>query len=105
MSGISILLSDNRGVYIPRDFAEGFEFSEQGWKNVNQEDLNILKEGPEHEWYWETWFDVVNNAYYVDAGGKCWNLWQDGDLFAICYEKMTDDERADFFGEDVKMYA
>jgi len=43
MTGISLLLSDNRGIYIPRDFAEGFEFSEHGWKNVNQEDLNILK--------------------------------------------------------------
>lgn len=104
MTGISILLDSNRGVYIPRDFAEGFKFSEYGWRNVKQEDLNILKKGPEHEWYWETWYDVVNNTYYIDSDGNHWNLWENGDLFAICYEKMTNEEKLNLFGEESHMY-
>ena len=87
MSGIEILMSDNRGVYIPRDFAEGFD----GWSGINIEDLEILKKGPDVDWYWEAWDNVLNDAFHNDKDGFTWRLYQDGDLFAICDQLMTNE--------------
>ena len=96
MSGIEILLSDNRGIYIPQNFAEGFA----GWSGINIEDLETIEKGPETEYYWEAWDSVLNDAFYVDKEGHHWRLYQDGDLFAICDELMTNEEYKDFFGEE-----
>ena len=98
MSGVQILLSDGRGVYIPRDFAESCSH----WKGIHAEDLAILERGPDHENsqdYWEVWEMVEREAYYTDAQGNTWRLYQDGDLFAYCEPLMTDEEYYNFFGE------
>ena len=94
MSGIEILLSDSRGVYIPRDFALYCEDMD----GVSAEDMEILKAGPDAEWYWEAWDSVLSNAKR-EINGKVWRLYQDGDLFAYCEELMTDEEYYGFFGE------
>ena len=94
MSGIEILLSDSRGVYIPRDFALYYEDMD----GVSAEDMETLKAGPDAEWYWEAWDSVLSNAKR-EINGKVWRLYQDGDLFAYCEELMTDEEYYGFFGE------
>ena len=96
MSGISLLLRDSRGIYIPRDFVNHFD-SEQ-WHV--KEDYQDCLSSPDNEWYWDTWYEVLNNAYFVDESGNKWYLWQDGDLFAICYELLTDEERTNFDFEE-----
>lgn len=93
--GIQILLDSNRGVYIPQLFAEDCE----EWGGISAEEKETLLAGPGAEWYWEAWEDVLNSATYTDADGNLWRLWQDGDLFAICDELMTDDDYMAFFGE------
>lgn len=93
MSGIEILASDSRGVYVPQFFAE---YCSDNWNGIHPDDLQVLVEGPENEWYWETWDSVLTTAKYVDKNGNEWYLYQDGDLFAICDELMTDEERENF---------
>lgn len=93
--GLELLLTDARGVYIPRDFAMYI----QDMDNVTQEDKEILCSGPDHEWYWETWDEVLHKATST-INGKVWRLWQDGDLWAYCEELMTDEEYEQFFGEE-----
>lgn len=93
-SAIEILLSDHSGVYIPRDFADGFNMRK--W-HVTGENARILRKGPKHEYYWETWVEVTGSAY-CKIGKHTWRLWQDGDLFAYCEELMTDEEYENFFG-------
>jgi hypothetical protein len=106
MTGVVNLISDNYGIYVPKIFAEDFEFGIGEWRNVDGEDVDILREGPENEWYWDAWDDVVTNAFYKDTADNYWTLTSvDGGLFAICYNKMTDEERFEFFGEDVKLRA
>lgn len=74
-----LLLSDARGLYIPRDFYQ--QFNLQDW---HIESDNIELNEPNSEYYWEYWQYILNNAYcYHD--GKKWHLLQDGDLFAISY--------------------
>ncbi len=77
-SKIEILLSDARGIYIPQNFAEDMG---EAW-HLSADDIAHLSD-PENEWYWEAWYSVLDNAYFIDGNGRKWTLHHDGDLFAI----------------------
>lgn len=79
---VSIILSDARGVYIPRDFVsmlsdEEKEFQEKNngvdWKTWH--DL----EDPENENYWEAWEELMG-SYKSENGHR---IHQNGDLYEI----------------------
>ena len=91
MRGMHMIISDANGVYIPKIFAEGFE-----WE-ISEEDREILKVGPEHEHYWETWDDVLASAKYMDEKGYVWHLHADGDLFAACWELINEAREEKFY--------
>lgn len=93
LDNVEILLSDARGIYIPRDFVQGFDLTR--WEGISESDIEILQD-PENEWYWDSWESVLNNARFTADDGRVFSLWQDGDLFAICYEEMTDEEKHNF---------
>ena len=73
--------SDNRGIYIPQYFAESIQMECLG--GVSGEDMQILLDGPETEYYCEAWDMVLNNAVLTDKSGKRWTLYQDGDLWLV----------------------
>jgi hypothetical protein len=99
MSGVEILLSDNRGIYIPQDFVRNYDVTLWGFA-ADDEDIATLREGPDNEWYWDAWNNVLTRAVYIrgNDGEQRWLLSQDGDLFAYCEALMTYDEKVDFFG-------
>ena len=97
LQAINLLLSNCRGVKIPQDFYNNFDLEK--WHIKKSYFLNSLNE-VHSENYWSAWEEVLNNAYYLDDDGNKFVLYQDGDLFGICYEIMTDSERLEFFGED-----
>ena len=74
------LLDGHRGIYIPQNFAENHG---EAW-GVSEEDRSILLAGPDHEFYWDTWSDVLDTAT-LQYNGKTWHLHQDSDLFAVVY--------------------
>lgn len=80
---ITLILDGSRGIYIPQGFAERFGHWLGEWKNVNQDDIDTLLEGPDHEWYWEAWQNVVDNAEYMGADGVKYSLYQDGDVWLV----------------------
>lgn len=88
-------LSDDRGQYIPRDFADSFKDRDECVRGVSAEDWAILEAGPEHESYWETWDEVCNDAV-VTMDGVEYTLHQDGDLWLIP-DGMVFDEKSNFF--------
>ena len=96
LENVSLLLSDARGEYIPRDFVEGFDLNK--WEGIHQDDIENCK-NPEHEWYWDSWESILDNATFTAPDGRVFHLHQDGDLWALCYESMTAEER-DNFGMD-----
>ena len=101
MKAVEIILSDARGVYIPRDFVEGFDLAKWGLpKHPDDCDIEICANGPDEEGYWEAWENILSQAKY-EKDGNVWRLHQDGDLFAYCYELMTDDEKYNFGFEDL----
>ena len=98
MSGMELILSDRRGVYIPRDFAEIVRAG-TCWSGYNDKDIEILLQGPDHEWYWEAWDSVLMSTRFTDSRDRTWHLSQDGDLWVFCEELMDDEEYYNFFGE------
>jgi len=79
-SDAELFLSDARGQYIPRDFAESVR--RELVSGVSEEDWNILLAGPDHEWYWEAWNSVEQSAV-IDDGNRKFRLYQDGDLWLV----------------------
>lgn len=94
MSGLKLLLSDARGIYIPRDFVTGFDLSK--WTGIDLGDVAFCQD-PENEWYWEAWESILNSASHLDDDGNVWRLYQDGDLWAYCEELMSEEEKLSFF--------
>ena len=89
---IELLLSDHRGIYIPRDFAS--ECSH--WDNFTDEDKAILSD-PSNEAYWDAWDHVLSNATYKHKNGHIYTLYQDGDLWAV-RDDMTDEDWEEWRG-------
>lgn len=74
-----LVIDDSQGIYIPQKFAVNFTIED--W-HVSPEDAEILKAGPDHTNYWETWEDVLKTAYYIEkADDSRWQLEQDDSLF------------------------
>lgn len=93
IANVTLLLSDARGIYIPANFVEAFNPAD--W-HVKPEDEAILAAGPDHESYWDTWIDVEGYAYYLADDGRRFTLYQDEGLWAICFDRMTNEERENF---------
>lgn len=96
MDNIACLVPSADGVYVPKSFVECYDYRYWG---VSEEDAKILLEGPEHELYWEAWHDVLGSASY-EKDGVTYTLYQDGDLFAVAMDELTDEEYKNFFGEE-----
>ena len=92
MNAIQLLLSDARGVYIPCDFVDNFNLDK--WHVDNK--YTYLLSSPDNEFYWDYWDELLSKAYFIDEVGNKWELYQDGDLWAICHKLMTDEERVNF---------
>jgi hypothetical protein len=72
-----LLIDECNGVYIPQIFAKRYPDHVH-----NDEDMAALIAGPEHELYWEVW-DAILRDVTVTVGSTCYNLEQDGDLWAV----------------------
>lgn len=93
MRNVNLILDSARGQFIPRDFVQGFKVSK--FSGISPEDVQELQ-NPENENYWETWESVLNNASYLHDDGRLFTLHHDGDLFLICVESMTSQEKENF---------
>ena len=102
MEAVIYILSSARGIFIPRDFltddlgsiaedhctAWGLTADNRDWWEDAVD--------PYSEHYWECWDWILANAKYTTSEGDIYRLHQDGDLWGICYEKMTDEEKKNF---------
>jgi hypothetical protein len=101
---VVLYLSDARGIYIPRDFAECTH--RECVSGVSDEDWQVLLAGPEHEWYWEAWDGVCNSAALSSDTGKQYSVHQDGDCWLVEkgaeYDENFEDSLGYYFddGED-----
>jgi hypothetical protein len=84
------LLSDARGQHLPRGAAESLDWTQ--FPDVKAEDLEILRAGPDAEFYWDAWQDVLDRAKTEDGDV----LHQDGDLWLIRADAAVQDLNAYF---------
>lgn len=96
-NAIVIIADSAHGQYIPQYAAECLSTE---WTGLCEETRELLKAGPEHDYYWETWETVLDNAEYKDKNGNIWRLYHDGDLFAVCDEIMSVKQYTEFYGVD-----
>lgn len=94
VNAIEILVSSNHGVFIPQIFINDFNLSKFNIV-LSDYDKKVLQDAS-HEWYWEIWQTIENNALYIDSDKNEYTLMLDGDLFMICYELMTDEDKENF---------
>ena len=80
---IELLVSDSAGVYIPQSFIDGFDYRNWG---IDIDDVKVILDGPDNEFYWDSWENVLNNAKFVDKDGNEWTLMHDGDLWAVRHD-------------------
>jgi hypothetical protein len=91
MDAVILLLRGARGLYIPRDFAQGYDLD--AWHVPTEAQKHLAD--PYQDWYWDAWNEVQHVAY-LEYGEDRYTLYQDWNLWAICYEKMTPEERENF---------
>jgi hypothetical protein len=77
-----LLLSDARGIYIPRDFIR--EVLPECLSGVSDWARATLADGPDAEGYWDAWSDVCDKARVTDPkSGTVYTVYQDGDCWLI----------------------
>lgn len=98
LDALILMQSDNAGIFIPQQFIASIE-GVAGW-DIDPDDAAAVMKGPECEWYWEAWAAILDNAKYTAKDGAVYRLHQDGDLWAYCFERMTDEEKRNMGFED-----
>ena len=91
-------LSDSRGIYIPRDFANSFADRAKSVSGVSDHDWAVLEDGPNYEWYWSAWDNVCSNAVVTIDGVKYF-VHQDGDCWLVPVGMVWDDKTDTFIWE------
>lgn len=90
-----IFLNDAHGIYIPTLFAQSIRHD--CVTDVDADDWDIIESGPDHEFYWDAWTDILDSARITDPStGAVYTLYHDGDLWLIPDGMEWDDTR-EFF--------
>lgn len=80
-SVLALLIDGNRGIYIPKKFAENYI----RWSGVETEDRETLLAGPDHRDYWEAWDSVLSSAKWTAEDGRIYSLYHNDSLW--CYRE------------------
>lgn len=94
MENVELIVSDHHGVYIPQKFVENYDVTQWGLETFDPDVVCVEKGPDDNEWYWESWEAILNKASCVQ-NGKQYYLHQDGDLFAVAWEELNEEERED----------
>jgi len=78
---MTLILSDARGQYIPRDFTS--TVARERVTGVSDEDWAILESGPDNELYWDAWQEVEQDARITDDNGNTYFIWNDSDCWLV----------------------
>ena len=95
MQKVECIVDSRHGVFVPMLFAR--TVNRALLSGVTTEDLDYLakEESTENDGFWDTWDSVLNNAR-ITHNGKIYHLHQDGDLFVIEWENLTEEESEAF---------
>ena len=90
---IELFLSDARGIYIPRDFAQcvvrdrikGVDMADLDYLARGPHDIEATDDEPAHdaEAYWDVWQSVCDDAVLTGDDGTEYTIHQDGDCWLV----------------------
>lgn len=95
MQNIEILLNSSRGIYIPRDFVQSMKTELFGLTEQNKRHWKDA-ENPDSEYYWESWQWILDNARFDHKDGRVFYLYQDGDVFLVAWDNLSQAEKENF---------
>ena len=83
-----LLVVNQHGVYVPQVFAGWVQAilesktKEVEFIGLDAIDYYVIQQGPDHEFYWESWENILNNVTILTRGSR-WSLEHDEDLWII----------------------
>jgi phage terminase small subunit len=80
-----LLVSDHHGIYIAQMFCKAYSAYITNMAEV-KEDFDTCLDGPDNEFYWESWENLINNVQFTNDKGEKYtigNIGESGDLWAI----------------------
>lgn len=97
IDAVTLLISDASGVYIPQRFVNECLEPLHGeiTRNASQWAIDTCRSGPDVEGYWDAWDSILSHFEYR-LNGESYTLHQDGDLWLLCMDRMTDEEKSNF---------
>ena len=80
-----VLLADSHhGVYRPQLVVQQYlDHPMWDWSKVSKEDIDAVLAGPDNEWYWEAWDDIMCEVKVVDEEGTVYRLMYNEDLWLV----------------------
>lgn len=97
MNAVALIIDGSQGIYIPKLFVESFSLPLWG---LDQDEWCVQQcLSPENEHYWEAWEEIMNKAEFKE-GDYTYRLYQNDDLWALDYDRMTDEEKQNFGFEE-----
>ena len=98
---LELLINSAAGIYIPEEFINSrLTWQLKQIKDQTADDtIEIIKDGPDHEAYWDCWDEVLNVEFIMPNTGKRITLHQSGDLWAV-----KTDELEKYTGEEIEYF-
>ena len=95
MQNVECIIDSRHGVFVPILFAR--TVNRALLSGVTTEDLDYLakEESLGDDGFWDTWDSVLNNVR-IKVEGRIYHLHQDGDLFIIDWDNLTEAESEAF---------
>jgi hypothetical protein len=84
---MELLVDSHHGIYVPQIFAETVRRELFG-DTISPVQYAILRAGPEDEYYWDVWDEVLSSAETEDGI----SLHQDGDLWIVNWSLIGNEE-------------
>lgn len=101
---LELLVNDSWGIYLPKQFIgsrpDWHWSTRQIRKQCSADTIEIIRAGPDSDFYWEAWEEVLQVEFVTPNTGKKITLHQDSDLWSVKMDelaKFTDEEVQDFW--------
>lgn len=95
MQNVECIVNSAHGVFAPMVFAQTVNRELLSGVSVETLDYLAKEDSIEDDGFWDVWDSVLNNAR-IAHNGKIYHLHQAGDLFAIDWDNLTEDESEAF---------
>ena len=95
MQNAKCIVDGAHGVFVPKVFAKTVNRALLSGVSIETLDYLAKEESLEDDGFWDTWDSVLNNVR-IKVEGKIYHLHQDGDLFIINWDNLTEDESKAF---------